>query len=129
MENNHFLKKGWLCFTCRSPEDASLILSSSWVFGGSSLMLKRWSLEFNPDKDYFLLRHLWVLLPGLPLHFWNEEAFRAIGNSLGKTICLDSPLVRDPQDYLGRVLVEIDISLVCLTLSRLNGVGGRSISS
>jgi len=78
-----FLKKGWLCFHCKSPSDASLLLSSHWPFGGSSLMLKRWRLDFNPDTDYFTHRHLWVLLPGLPLHLWNEGALRAIGNSLG----------------------------------------------
>jgi hypothetical protein len=61
-----------------------------WVFGGSSLMLKRWRLAFNPDTDYFQLRHLWVLLPGLPLQLWNEGALRAIGNSLGKFISLDT---------------------------------------
>jgi hypothetical protein len=36
-----YLKKGWLSFHCKSPEDATLLLSSSWVDGGSSLMLKR----------------------------------------------------------------------------------------
>jgi hypothetical protein len=44
-----YLKKGWLGFLCRSPEDASLLLSSFWVIGGSSLMLKRWRMAFNPD--------------------------------------------------------------------------------
>ena len=42
-------------------------------------MLKRWRLAFNPDTDYFQFRHLWVLLPGLPLHFWTKEVIRAIG--------------------------------------------------
>jgi hypothetical protein len=26
-----FLKKGWLCFICKSPDDASLLLSSFWT--------------------------------------------------------------------------------------------------
>jgi hypothetical protein len=68
------LKGGWFGFHCKTPEDASLLLSSFWTYDGSSLMLKRWRLAFNPDTDYFQHRHLWVLLPGLPLHLWNEEA-------------------------------------------------------
>jgi hypothetical protein len=36
-----YLKKGWHGFICKSPEDASLLLNNLWVFGGSSLMLKR----------------------------------------------------------------------------------------
>ena len=69
-----YLTKGWLGFICNSPKGASLLLSSLWVFGGSSLMLKRWRIAFNPDTDYFQFRHLWVLLSGLPLYLWNEGA-------------------------------------------------------
>jgi hypothetical protein len=105
-----YLKKGWLCFLCRTPEDASLLLSSTWVFGGSSLMLKRWRMAFNPDSDYFQFRHLWVLLPGLPLHFWTKEAIRAIGDSLGKFIAFDSASFTGSARKMGRVLVEIDIT-------------------
>jgi hypothetical protein len=105
-----YLKKGWLCFHCKSPEDATLLLSSLWVYGGSSLMLKRWRLAFNPDTEFFQLRHLWVLLPGLPLHLWNEGALTAIGNSLGTFIALDTQLLSGPLRKMGRVLVEIDIT-------------------
>ena len=63
-----YLKKGWLGFVCRELDDATQILSSFWVFGGNNLMLKRWWINFDPLQDYFRLRHLWVLLPGLPLH-------------------------------------------------------------
>jgi len=106
----HYLKKGWLCFYCNSPQDATLLLSSHWKIGGSSLMLKHWKLSFNPDTDYFTLRHLWVLLPGLPLHLWNVEALTAIGNSLGSFIALDSQTLNSSRRTLGKVLVEIDIT-------------------
>jgi hypothetical protein len=105
-----YLKRGWFGFHCRTPEDATLLLSSYWVIDGSSLMLKRWRLAFSPEKDYFLLRHLWVLLPGLPLHFWNEEALRAIGDSLGKFITLDSKSLSSQSRIMGKVMVEIDTS-------------------
>jgi hypothetical protein len=105
-----YLKKGWLGFLCRTPEDATLLLSSSWVFGGSSLMLKRWRLAFNPDTDYFQYRHLWVLLPGLPLHFWTKEAIRAIGDTLGRFISFDSGSLSGSSRKMGKVLVEIDIT-------------------
>lgn len=36
-----YLKKGWFGFLCRSPKDASRLLSTFRVIGGSSLMLKR----------------------------------------------------------------------------------------
>jgi hypothetical protein len=104
-----FLTKGWLGFICNSPEDATLLLSSLWVFGGSSLMLKRWRIAFNPDTKFFQFRHLWVLLPGLPLYLWNEGALRAIGDTLGRFIALDSKALSSPMRKMGRVLVEVDI--------------------
>jgi hypothetical protein len=73
-------------------------------------MLKRWRLAFNPDSDYFQHRHLWVLLPGLPLHFWNEGSLKAIGNSLGQFISLDTQSLKSPSRIMGRILVAIDIT-------------------
>jgi hypothetical protein len=72
-------------------------------------MLKRWRLAFNPETEHFQLRHLWVLLPGLSLHFWHEGALKAIGNALGHFITLDPSSLTSPLRKIGRVLVEIDI--------------------
>jgi hypothetical protein len=104
-----YLKKGWLGFICKSPEDASLLLSKLWIVGGSSLMLKHWRLAFNLDTDYFQHRHLWVLLPGLPLFLWNEGALKAIGASLGTYIVVDPQSLSGPVRKMGRVLVAMDI--------------------
>jgi hypothetical protein len=54
----YFLARSWFGFKCRNPKDASLILESRWVVDGGSLMLKRWSITFDPSKEYFQLRHL-----------------------------------------------------------------------
>jgi hypothetical protein len=85
-----YLTKGWMGFICKTPEDATRLLENSWVNGGSNLMLKRWRVDFDPLTKHFQFRHLWVLLPGLPIHLWNAGALRAIGDSLGKFISLTS---------------------------------------
>jgi hypothetical protein len=77
-----YLTKGWFGFIFKSLDNLSQLLGNRWVIGGSSLMLKRWRVSFDPTTQYFQLRHLWVLLPGLPLQLWNEGAMKAIGNSL-----------------------------------------------
>jgi hypothetical protein len=105
-----YLKKGWICFHCNSSDDASLLLSKLWIYGGSSLMLKRWRLAFNPDTEYFQHRHIWVLLPDLPLHLWNDAALTAIGNSLGTFIALDQQLLKGQWRKMARVLVAMDIT-------------------
>jgi hypothetical protein len=75
---------GWLCFHFKSPEDSSYILEHLWTLDGGSLLLKLWWINFDPSLDYFIHRHLWVLLPGLPLHLWNQKSLESIGNALGR---------------------------------------------
>jgi hypothetical protein len=53
-----YLTKGWLGFICRSPEDVELLLKSRWVNGGSSLMLKKWRVAFDPETEFFSYRSL-----------------------------------------------------------------------
>jgi hypothetical protein len=67
-----YVARGWLGFKCRNPEDASLLLESLWVVEGGNIILKHWRITFDPSKDYFQFCHLWVLLPGLPLQWWNK---------------------------------------------------------
>jgi hypothetical protein len=59
--------------------------------------------------EHFQLRHLWVLLSGLPMHLWNEGALRAIGDALGRFITLDYPTLENSARKVGRILVEVDI--------------------
>jgi hypothetical protein len=72
-------------------------------------MLKRWRVAFDSTTYYFQLRHLWVLLPGLPLQLWNEGALEAIGNSLGTFISVDRLTLSAPNKKMGKFLVEMDI--------------------
>jgi hypothetical protein len=84
-----FLPRGWFGFSFHSTDDVVKILGRLWPFDGGSLMLKRWRISFDPAQDYFQFRHLWVLLPGLPLNLWNKKALTTIGNALGRFICVD----------------------------------------
>jgi hypothetical protein len=43
------------------------------------------------------------------LHLWNEKYLLAIGNSLGRFICVDSKMLTGSDKKLARILVEIDI--------------------
>jgi len=52
-----------------------------------------------------------VLLPGLPLHIWNEGAIRDVGDSLGKFISFDTQSLTGSLRKMGRVLVEMDITV------------------
>jgi hypothetical protein len=104
-----YLTKGWMGFIYKTPEDVTLLLNRFWVMGRSSLMLKRWRVAFDQLTEHFQHNHLWVLLPGLPLHFWNEGALKDVGNALGQFISLDNSILLDSSRKVGKILVEIDI--------------------
>jgi hypothetical protein len=100
---------GWFGLIFKSPEDAELIRGGFWDFEGGSLMLKRWRTGFDPYKDYFSYRHVWVLLPGLSLNLWNKPALSAIGNLLGRFLKLDEVGLRSEDKRMARILVELDL--------------------
>jgi hypothetical protein len=54
----YVLIKGWYCFLFKSAEDVELVLNRVWVVKNDSLMLKRWHLTFNPEKEHIRFRHL-----------------------------------------------------------------------
>jgi hypothetical protein len=104
-----FLQHGWFGFIFRSPEDTVQILDKFWAIGGGSLMLKRWRLSFNPSTEYFSYRHIWVLLPGLPLQFWNLQALELIGSSLGRFLTVDQASLAKSDRKMAKILVELDV--------------------
>jgi len=72
-------------------------------------MLKCWRDNFDPTQDYFHFRHLWVLLPGLPMHLWNVKSLEAIGNVLGRFIKVYEHELLASDKRMCKVLVELDI--------------------
>lgn len=56
-------------------------------------MLKRWRVGFDPGTEYFQFRHIWFLLPGLPLQLWNAGELTTIGNELGRFIAVDEAVL------------------------------------
>ena len=50
---------------------------------------------------------VWIRLPNLPLHYWNDEALQSIGNSLGRYIDKAEP--KGPLFGCARICVEVDL--------------------
>jgi hypothetical protein len=73
------LSRGWMGFMFKNPKDSETVISKFWSFDGGSLMIKMWRLSFNPETEYFSFRHMWVLLPSLPLQLWNLKLWRLLG--------------------------------------------------
>jgi hypothetical protein len=45
------LAKGWNSFMLRSEEDYNTLLKKDWNWGPSGLVLKHWTIDFDPIRD------------------------------------------------------------------------------
>ena len=101
-----FCGKGFFTFLFVNKEDKDLIFRSGPYFmGPRGLYLNRWSSSFDPEKDVPSTVLVWVRLPHLPLHYWNDETLQEIKNSLGNYIDKAEP--KGPLFSCARICVEV----------------------
>lgn len=104
---SYFVGKGYFVFVFNNPEDRSLIFRNGPYFmGPQGLYLNKWSPDFDPTQDVPSAVPVWVRLPHLPLHCWNQKSLENIGNALGKYI---DRAVRKDQYSCARICIEVDL--------------------
>jgi hypothetical protein len=82
-----FCGKGFFVFLFENKADRDLIFRSGPYFMGTmGMYLNKWMSDFSPENDIPSAVPVWVCLPFLPLHCWNDETLRSIGNTLGRFI-------------------------------------------
>lgn len=72
-------------------------------------LLKLWYPTFNLAMKSFNKVPMWVRLSYLPLQFWFEPFFEAIGDSLGRFLGVDEGSLRFHYMTFVYVFVEIDV--------------------
>lgn len=76
--------------------------------GPQGLYLNKWTPDFDLVVDVPKELPVWVRLPNLPVHCWNWDFLRHIGNALGKFI--DRANNKDQYDY-DKICVEVDLEV------------------
>ena len=71
------------------------------------MYLNQWTLYFSPKNNIPYVIPVWVRLPFLPLHCWNDETIKNIGNALGRFIDQVEP--RDILQSCAHLCVEVDL--------------------
>jgi hypothetical protein len=78
--------KGFYVFIFKTIEDRDhIFIYGPYFLGSRGMFLSHWTLDFNPDME-ISSAPVWIRLPCLPLIFWGEVTFKAIGNKLGRFI-------------------------------------------
>jgi hypothetical protein len=104
---SYFVGKGFFVFVFENSEDRGLIFRNGPFFmGPQGLYLNKWTPDFDPTQDVPSAVPVWVRLPHLPLHCWNQKSLQIIGNALGKYI---DHAARKDQYSCARICVEVDL--------------------
>lgn len=104
---SYFVGKGYFVFVFENPDDKGLIFRNGPYFmGPQGLYLNKWAPDFDPTQDIPTAVPVWVRLPHLPLHCWNQKSFQIIGNALGKYI---DQAARKDQYSCALICVEVDL--------------------
>lgn len=76
-------------FTLPLMEAAKRVLAEYWSFGGRRLDLEWWSLVGCCVKQGEARAEVWVKILGLPIHLWDLEVFREVGDFCGGFLHVD----------------------------------------
>jgi hypothetical protein len=106
---SHFLGRGYFLFEFTSRDDKDLIFRNGPYFmGPQGLYLNKWTPDFDPEEDVPSAVPVWVRMPNLPIHCWNWDSLKHIGDALGKFI--DRAHNKDQYDC-ARICVEVDLEV------------------
>jgi hypothetical protein len=84
--------KGFFVFLFENKADRYLVFRSGPYFMGlRGMYLNKWTPYFSPKNDIPSAVSVWVYFPFLPLHCWNDETLKNIGNMLGRFIDRGEP--------------------------------------
>ena len=74
---------------------------------GSVLLMERWHPEVGCFCNGAFANEAWVRVVGLPLHLWNREVFKLIGDGCGGFIAMDDKTDSMAELQWARLLVKM----------------------
>ncbi|RVW43419.1 putative mitochondrial protein [Vitis vinifera] len=77
-------------------------------FKESVIQLKRWDPSVGCSQRREQAKEVWVRVMGLPLHLWNREVFKKIGDSCGGFIAVDESTGALKELQWARILVKVE---------------------
>lgn len=66
-----------------------VLLEGPWFINGHHLALIKWYPGFKPSEAVFSKIITWILLPDIPLEYFDKEILFQIGNKIGKAVKID----------------------------------------
>ena len=99
---------GFFLFNLGSAEECERILTRGpWLIDGRPLVLRRWSIDFNFDRDMLMSVPMWIKFPTLQLHLWSQELLGRLVSVVGTPLYMDRTTTGVERISFARCFVEV----------------------
>ena len=105
----HILSHRWILFRVKTEEERQKLLNNSWQWGPFRLILKKWKVDFEANKEPQNVQQVWAILLGLPMMFWKKGILEAIGGKIGKFIALEENWEQKVDRRCAKILIKVDL--------------------
>jgi len=107
----HLCSKGFFIVTFLVEEEKEKILNEGpWFWGSVGLFVTPWFPEFDANTMVVSRMPVWVRMHNLSIHFWHSKALLVIGNTLGRTLKIDTERHIKGIFTFARICVKVDLS-------------------
>ncbi|CAI9090027.1 OLC1v1024710C1 [Oldenlandia corymbosa var. corymbosa] len=116
VERDYVMVKFW------NEKDAKSILQSGpWMLSNSYLHVQKWDRSFDDVTNKIKRMVVWIRLPGLPVHYYNQSFLRRLGRLMGKVIHIDHQTAAKSRGKFTRMAIEIDMEKPVCTQFEMKG--------
>lgn len=99
--------EGFFFFSFETKEGMKKVLDyKQWKMYQKPVYLKKWSLDFDDNKESYKCVQVLVKISGIPSHSWNHKSINDVASKIGVPILLDEVTDFSPYAFFARVLVE-----------------------
>ena len=116
LENNFFLIR------FRSARDAvDALTKGPWIIMGHYLTVQPWSPSFDFTKTVLDQVTVWIRLPGLAVHLYNQKVLQKLGQMVGTVIKIDSNIASSTRGRFARLAVSVSLDKPLVSQFELDG--------
>ena len=80
-----------------------------WFMGENYLSVRKWEPEFQAAKAKVSSMAVWIRLADLPIEFFHPIILRAVGNTIGTFLRIDTITTSVARGRFARICVQIDL--------------------
>ncbi|KAK1326416.1 hypothetical protein QJS10_CPA01g01883 [Acorus calamus] len=107
----HLHENGFFTVKFDLDEDMNSVLEGGpWTMDHRPFILRKWSPEVRMEQERLSSIPIWIRLPNLPLHLWEEDCLSRIGSIFGIPLYADSATLRCSRASYARICVEVQAS-------------------